>query len=703
MRFRSATADGAVIYTVKSTGELLWWRHDGQPTGQEQWSGPAQIGVGWDRFSKVFAGGDGILYAVQPTGELFWYQDTLRNGANGLTAATGWAANSGSQIGSGWQQFAHVFSGGGGIIYAIRPTGELFFYRDLRRDGTNGPTARGWGANSGRQIGVGWNVFTHVIGGDNGAIYAVRPTGALIWYQDTLRDGSNDALGRSGWAANSGKQIGVEWDKATYVFSGPGGVIYASRCREECGELLWYRDDLRDGSNHPGGQRGWDDAVDQASRTNVVGARWELAHIEGYAWPQSAAPGETIRFHVSAPPEFPYRVDFGPLQELPAGSEIYGHAPPTYLQVELGLTVPSIKVPGRYQVSTDQAWRDGCGWVSDFLLTVPSDWSSGFYCATCTPAGGSAYQIPFIVRPPRGARKRLLAISSTNTWNAYNRWSGESNYTFADEKTLSFLRPNHHLLTGPRDHGTGNHLLRAEIWLMDFMRAAGHAVDLCCDLDWHTGAIDAEGYAAIILLAHPEYWSMAMRRRLQEAVDAGASLLYLGGNGIYRVVDYAGDGLSFQTAQSSGLGGAELFRNNGAPERALLGVAYDGNQAFSASYTVNQAQARHPLLEGVGAAFGQDGRYGNTACGWEVDDVDWTPGQSPPGTAVLASGDNGGDMVFRQATDKGFVFSVGSLAFAGGLEADPDLRTVLTNAVDQALLAPLAGQSFSDQPPRRIP
>jgi len=41
--------------------------------------------------------------------------------------------------------------------------------------------------------------------------YGIKPTGELLWYHDLQRDGTNLPNGTAGWAENSGSQIGTEW------------------------------------------------------------------------------------------------------------------------------------------------------------------------------------------------------------------------------------------------------------------------------------------------------------------------------------------------------------------------------------------------------------------------------------------------------------------------------------------------------------
>ncbi|MFI9807428.1 hypothetical protein ACIHEJ_24210 [Streptomyces sp. NPDC052301] len=53
--------------------------------------------------------------------------------------------------------------------------------------------------------------FAQLASGGNGTIYGVHQDGRLLFYQDERHDGSNAPDGSTGWAANSGKQIGQGW------------------------------------------------------------------------------------------------------------------------------------------------------------------------------------------------------------------------------------------------------------------------------------------------------------------------------------------------------------------------------------------------------------------------------------------------------------------------------------------------------------
>jgi len=77
---------------------------------------------------------DGIIYTVNKGGSLLFYKDRARNGTQD------WAHKGvGQPIGDGFDatnNSDYVFSGGDGIIYLVNKSGALLFYKDLARDGT---------------------------------------------------------------------------------------------------------------------------------------------------------------------------------------------------------------------------------------------------------------------------------------------------------------------------------------------------------------------------------------------------------------------------------------------------------------------------------------------------------------------------------------------------------------------------------------
>src|SRR5208337_4176927 len=119
---------------------------------------------------------------------------------------------------------------------------------------------------------------------------------------------------------------------------------------------------------------------------------------------------------------------------------------------------------------------------------------------------GNRFYVVFIVKPPASRGGKLLALASTNTWTAYNAWGGFSKYGPATPVVLTALRPNP--AATPVDDGTINHLTRADLWILNWMEDAGYEVDVIADTDLHGGFAEIGSYSALILLTHPEYWSL---------------------------------------------------------------------------------------------------------------------------------------------------------------------------------------------------
>jgi hypothetical protein len=674
MGFTTVTTDRGSFYLVAATGELRWYRdlaRDGSnaqdgSTGWDPRSG-AQIGTGWESFARVFSGGDGVVYAITPTGDLLWYKDTHRDGT------IGWAARSGAKIGTGWNVFQQVISGGDGVIYAITPTGDLLWYKDTHRDGTIG-----WDRRSGTKIGTAWAGFDRVLSGGNGVLYAIRPTGELLWYQDTHRDGT------VGWAARSGSTIGTEWDIFAGVVAGGDGILYAITVD---GFVLFYRDLAGNGT--------WQWANDGLGQT--IRSGWFLsqpldAAVQGYPVPLSAEPGQTIDFKVSAATDYTATIlRLKPADDGSLGAVVAEPTPQTAQEQDAPLL----------------AWRDGCGWRTGFSVTVGQTWRSGIYAAHCAGADHTDAYLTFVVRPTRTARASFAVLANTNTWNAYNDWGGRSKYSLPPAARLSEQRPNP--AASPADDGQLNHLTRAELWVLGWLEEEGQRADVWTDRDFHDGIEGLAEYQALILTTHPEYWSAQAMDNLQAYLDQGGCLLYLGGNGLFERVDVdpATGALILLGGNAASPRPASYFRNlhPPRPEREILGVAYRYD-AYSTFAPYRVLMAGHRFFEGTGLAngdlIGAAGRNG-AASGWEMDTS--LPGRAAAGVVVsaegaddrgvapanlqlLARGTNpgyGADITYYETDGGGFVFSTGSISFGGSLAEDPKLQQLIRNVLAECL------------------
>jgi len=214
----SASTSGALYYT-RYGGALRWYRHDGQASGADAWTGPSVVGSGWEAPSSAFAADAGVQYAVVD-GDLLWLKHLgVASGANVWTLGSG-------VIGTGWN-FKRVFAGGGGVLYAIDGANDLRWYKHTAPETG---TIR-WVAGSGNVVGNGWD-FERIFSGGDGVLYAIDGSKQLRWYKHT-----GNATGSYTWAAGSGNVVGTGWD-FLHVFSAGNGVLYAIRRN---GDLLWYK------------------------------------------------------------------------------------------------------------------------------------------------------------------------------------------------------------------------------------------------------------------------------------------------------------------------------------------------------------------------------------------------------------------------------------------------------------------------------
>ena len=202
-------------------------------------------------------------------------------------------------------------------------------------------------------------------------------------------------------------------------------------------------------------------------------------------------------------------------------------------------------------------YSQGAGWTSDgpgFVL--PRSAKAGIYAAELTTPSGGRYLAPFVVGPPAGTKpKNIAVIANVTTWNAYNQWGGCSrDFVFeagaAPGATceLSFDRPlPDPPLTGgvraatgltDRDPRAFNQLVRAEVWMQTWLDTLAlehpqYEFDVFSDIDLHAGISRLREYRALVIQTLPEFWTDRMRDHLDEYLNAGGHLVYLGGRGLY--------------------------------------------------------------------------------------------------------------------------------------------------------------------------
>ena len=430
-----------------------------------------------------------------------------------------------------------------------------------------------------------------------------------------------------------------------------------------------------------------------------------MASIEGFCWPLSAAPGESINFYVSTAGE--YTVTFVRFTNNDPSTVTAADICNSQEMSEHLLTDIVFNLSGRPQPrhTPDQPCLD---WDVALTWAIPPDWISGIYAAKCSD-GASIFYINFVVKPDPTKRNPLLVLANVNTWNAYNGWGGYSRYDDMGED-FTYCRPNPTMNLSIRDDLKGidptdkllaqvpwasRHLTRAELWVLNWMQEHGFSYDVYADLDWHYGIDSVDDYESVVLNTHTEYWTLEMYNNLKQFLANGGNLIYLGGNAIYEHVEVSPDGLTmhcFGIYYHQG----NLFRDMGLSEDSLLGIRYVNNLDLSVGgpYTV---RFKNRFCTGnifVGKVIGTRGwnipvngtkLEQGAASGWETDRM------NPPTEGLVdliaedlnhyPDGKLGAQMVYYEQPPGNFVLSAGSIRFGGSLIVDGDLQTIVSNAL----------------------
>ncbi|MFK3972993.1 N,N-dimethylformamidase beta subunit family domain-containing protein [Pseudomonas sp. NPDC087358] len=267
----------------------------------------------------------------------------------------------------------------------------------------------------------------------------------------------------------------------------------------------------------------------------------------------SYLPGETIDFHLSSNAE---RFSMTLLRD---------GATPCVLQRFEQLQAPALPAP-------PDAHASGCAWPVGLSWTLAQDTASGFYLVVLqvVQADGEIWEREhfFVVRARQ--RQRMALVLTTSTLVAYNDWGGANHYRgMGDDPRhdggsplASTQRPiGRGMLRkpagAPREancetpgigwaprypayewaalHGYSRHHADA-FWatyerpFVVWAERAGYQFDYLTQHDLHSDPQCLAGYDCVVLVGHDEYWSWAMRDRIDAFVDAGGGLARFGGN-----------------------------------------------------------------------------------------------------------------------------------------------------------------------------
>ncbi len=310
----------------------------------------------------------------------------------------------------------------------------------------------------------------------------------------------------------------------------------------------------------------------------VVYTEWPLA--EGYCWPHSYLPGETVSLRCSS------RVDRFSVTVTRVGAH-------------RDLVWERDNVSAEHYDVSDDAWQTGCDWPVAVAIPVEPDWPSGFYevAMIVDPAdaarsghrdghpGRLRSEAFFVIRSGEPPGDRAVLVLSTNTYNAYNQWGGRCLYSGADR--VSFARPvERGYLRRPaapfdvdfdgrmasvesepdREHrrlqryqAEGRYPLWTNSagwhnWERRFVRWAeseGIELDYAVNADLQFVPELLDGRRQLVSVGHDEYWSRPMRNAVDSFVDTGGRWAIFGGNTMFWQVRLEDEGRTMVCYKSS--------------------------------------------------------------------------------------------------------------------------------------------------------
>ena len=408
---------------------------------------------------------------------------------------------------------------------------------------------------------------------------------------------------------------------------------------------------------------------------------------------------------------------------------------------------------------TDAEWKDTLVWH------VPEELPSGQYALKLVQDDSEDYVV-FFVRPGLGQSKSdILYLVPSASYLAYanHRMNlGEGGGMASVSKSLirnandAYLQAHKELgysLYEHHDDGSGVHFssrhrpilnlkprngtwaFNADTHITAWLETRSENFDVLTDEDLHLEGFESiQDYRVIITGTHPEYWSTAMLDGLEEWLDKGGRLIYMGGNGFYWRIAYdpedtgiievrrAEDGVRAWIAregeyyhQFNGEYGG-LWRRQGRPPNQLVGVGFaaqgfDGGTYYRVKEGALDKRAAFIVkdLDTQEDVWGAFGNQGGGAAGEEIDRWDESLG-SPSHAIILASSEDHrpgmlrvkeelfslpapkndsrirADMTFFETASGGAVFSTGSISYAGSLshnEYDNNIAQITNNVLDR--------------------
>ncbi len=433
--------------------------------------------------------------------------------------------------------------------------------------------------------------------------------------------------------------------------------------------------------------------------------------IQGFATDISVDQGQTISFKINDPQLAPYRLDIYRLGYY--GGMGARHVATVNSSQTLRFNQPSPIIDPVTGLIDAGNWAVSASWA------VPTTAVSGIYIANAVREDtGSGSQIVFIVRDDDGQSDILFQTSDT-TWQAYNRWGGNSLYggtNGARAVKVSYNRPfdTRASTVNGRDFVFGE-----EYPMVRWLEANGYNVSYFTDVDSDRRGAEILEHDVFLSVGHDEYWSGQQRANVEAARDAGVNLAFFSGNEVYWKTRWEtsidGSGTPFRTLVTykethsnakvdpspewTGTWRDPRFSppsNGGRPENALTGQIFTVNRGpggeTGTSMNVPAEFANLRFWRNTSVALLQTGQtavLGDQVLGYEWDE-DLDNGFRPAGLVRLSSttqnvpeklldfgstvgpGTATHSLTLYRAPSGALVFGAGTVQWAWGLDGTHD-------------------------------